>query len=160
MCLPDPDFQHLAWRTADARMAGASPNRSVTRPPATARNTSRRQFNWRSRCTTVREVESIETIAGRRDDREQAPSAQDASASSAALDQHLLNQSSTPGADRHPQRHLSLARRRAGDQQARDVRAGDEQHQDGDPASTHKARAKSSRSPESPLRPIGGTHEC
>ena len=56
-----------------------------------------------------------------------------------ALGQELAQEAGAAGADRGAQRHLALARRGAGEQQARDVGAGDQQHE-GDRAEQHHDR--------------------
>ena len=65
-----------------------------------------------------------EIRAPRRD--QQAGGAAD-QAEQQAFGQHLAQQSAPPGAERRPNRQLALPRGRAGEQQVRDVGAGDQQ---------------------------------
>ena len=65
----------------------------------------------------------------RRDDGQHGAECARRQRQQSALDQRLLDQAASSRTNRCPDRHLALPGRRAGHQQARDVRAGDEQHQ-------------------------------
>ena len=62
-----------------------------------------------------------------------------------ALGEELAHQPAARGAEREAHRHLALARRRAREQQVRDVRAGDQQHQARPPSAAGPPRSPCSR---------------
>ena len=97
--------------------------------PTPPRNPRIRQSSPTSSRTTAFEVRIIDTSFGVARTASKAPRTHDVSAKQSALDQRLLDQAASSRTYRCPDRHLALPGRRAGHQQARDVRAGDEQHQ-------------------------------
>ena len=63
---------------------------------------------------------------------EQQPERADREGDKRALDQHLLNEATPSGADRQPERHLTLARGHSGEKEIRDIGAGDHQQESRD----------------------------
>ena len=79
----------------------------------------------------------------RRDHREHHADEACGAGDERAFDEHLLDQAAAAGPQREAQRHLVLTRRGPREEQVRDVRTGDEQHQRGDPG----------ENPQRPLKP-------
>ena len=129
--LPRESLRDPAEQTASplARIAGSSPNSDAGRH----REQKRKSQDARDR----RPRSSIRgtltgTIAREQRKRQRAPGHAERAARAAqhhALGQQLSNQPAAPGAERRAHSHFARAVHRAREQQIRDVRAGDQQHE-------------------------------
>ena len=128
--------------TADARRAGAIPNSTVTV------SVNARLNAHRAPVEIEHQSNRLPDLGQQRDDERRRPPGEEGAddrctdREQRAFDEHQLDETPAPGANRHAQRHLASASDGLSSEQIGDIRAGDQQHEHDEPGEDEQRKTE------------------